>query len=160
MLTAGSQVYGGLAQNAQAKYEARVADRNAAMERAAIQEARAQGQREQAQHWRRVSQSEGDQRVRQAASGVEVNFGSSADLLEDVRMIGAEDSRTIAENTNRTVRNYDVNASNYVMQGRAARSRGRGALVGSLIGAGSTVLGGARSMSAMRSRRANAQAGD
>lgn len=155
-VAAGGQLYSGMAQRAQGRYESRVAQQNAGIERRAAADAMERGEVEQMRHFRRVAQAAGEQRARQAASGVDVNFGSAADLLSDVRMIGYEDSATIAENTVREARGYEVNAANYVMQGRAARSRGNAAMVGSSINAFSTILGGAKQISGMRGATATA----
>lgn len=143
VLAAGGQIYSGLQANAQGKYEYRVAQQNREVELHARDDARARGEIEQMRHWRRVSQAAGAQRAQQAASGVEVGFGSSADLQDDIMLIGYEDSAIIGENTVREMRGYEVNAANYLNQGRAARGRGRAALIGSGISAFSTILGGA-----------------
>jgi hypothetical protein len=110
-------------------------------------------------HWRQVSQAIGDQRAQQAASGLDPNFGSAADLVGDAMLIGYEDSSTIAQNTVREMRGYEINAANYVMEGRAAKSRGKQALIGSGISAFKTVLGAASQISGMSGATATASAG-
>lgn len=151
VVSAGSQIYSGMAANSQAKYEAAVAQQNRNMELAARGDAVERGQIDQLQHWRKVSQMYGSQVAAQAASGVDVGFGSSGDLLGDVMLIGGEDSRTIDRNTLKEIRGYEVNAANYTMQGRAAKQRGTGALVGSVLSAGGTLLSGATQVSKFRS---------
>lgn len=158
-VAAGGQLYGGLAANANSKYEQRVAERNRTIELRSRDDAMARGEVEQMRHWRRVAQQIGEQRAQQAASGVDVSFGSAADLLEDVSLIGYEDSGIIAENTAREVRSYDINAANYRMEGRAARSRGRNALIGSGINAISTILGSATQIGKMNRARSTASFG-
>lgn len=143
VVTAGSQIYAGQAANAQAKYEGKIADRNAQYERENIKDAQGRRNVEQMRHWRRVSQLMGQQTAEQAGAGLDVNFGTPAEILEDTAMIGAQDSQTINENFAKEVKGYDINAANYTMQGRAARARGKQAVVGSLLGAGGTILGGA-----------------
>lgn len=110
-------------------------------------------------HWRQVAQAYGTQRAQQAASGLDVSFGSPADLLGDVYQIGAEDASIISQNTVREMRGYEVNAANYVTQGRAARSRGKAALIGSGIQAFSTILGAASQTSRMGAAGASARIG-
>lgn len=110
-------------------------------------------------HFRRVAQAYGDQRARQAASGLDVSFGSPSDLLNDVMLVGYEDSQTLAQNTTKEVQGYEINAANYTMQARAARSRGRSALIGSGISAFSTILGSASQLSRMGGAAATAGIG-
>lgn len=158
-IQAGGQVYSGLAANAQGKYEQRVALQNRDIELRARDDAAERGEIEQMRHWRQVAQSYGDQRARQAASGLDVSFGSPAALIGDVMDIGGEDAAIIGENTVREMRGYEVNAANYVMTGRAARSRGKAALIGSGIQAFSTILGAAKQVSSMGAARASAGPG-
>jgi len=156
LVAAGGQVYSGLAASAQGKYEQRVAEVNRGMELRSRDDARERGEIEQMRHYRRLSQQLGEQSARQAASGVDVNFGSAAGLIDDALMIGYEDSAIIGENTIREMRGYEINAANYVMQGRAARSRGRGAVIGGFINAGSTILGAASQVSRASGARSSA----
>lgn len=159
VVAAGGQVYSGLSQNAASKYEARVAEQNRGIELRARDDAMARGEIEQMRLWRRVSQQYGDQRARQAASGVDVSFGSALDLSEDVMMIGYEDSGILAENTKREVQGYDINAANYTMQARAARAKGKAALIGGAISGFSTLLASASQISKMGAMRASAGSG-
>jgi hypothetical protein len=159
VVSAGGQLYSGMAQNSQAKYEARVADINQGVEIRARDDAAQRGEIAQMQQWRKVAQQYGDQRAKQAASGLDISFGSPADLLTDVSRIGGEDASTIAQNTVREMRGYEVNAANYTMQGRAALSRGKAALIGSGIQAFSTILAGASQVSKMGAARSGAATG-
>lgn len=143
VVTAGSQIYSGMAQNSQAKYEAAVAMENRKHEEAAIQDTWQRRNIDQLRHWRRVSQQLGEARAGAAASGLDVNFGSVADTQQDISMIGMEDSSTINQNAIKEAQGYDINAANYTMQARAAKARGKAALVGSIIGATGTLLSGA-----------------
>lgn len=159
VVTAGAQLYSGASQKAQANYEAAIAKQNRNVELRARDDAAQRGELEQMRHWRRVSQAIGEQTARQAASGVDVNFGSAKDLLSDVQLIGGEDAQILAENTVREMRGYEVNAANYVMQGRAAKARGKASMIGGALSAFSTILGGASQVSGMRSSAATASIG-
>lgn len=143
VVTAGSQVYSGMAQKSQANYEAAVATENRKHEEAAIQDTWQRRNTDQLRHWRAVSQQLGEARAGAAASGLDVNFGSVAETQEDISLIGMEDSSTINKNAIKEVQGYDINAANYTMQARAAKARGNAALVGSIIGATGTLLSGA-----------------
>lgn len=150
LVTAGGQVYGGLAANAQGKYEARVAQENRRHELAAAQDARERGAIDQMRHYRKLAYNMGEMRARQAASGLDLTFGSAADLETDTALLGYEDSAIIAENTRREVQGYEISAANYTMQGRAARSRGKSALIGSGLQAAGTILSTASSINKAR----------
>lgn len=143
VVTAGGQLYAGAAANSQAKYEQRVANQNAELERAKVKDAVERGNIEQMRRYRQVSQAMGRLRAGQAASGLDTGFGSALDAQLATAQIGAEDVSTIAENTRREVQGYDINAANFVMEGRAARARGKAAKIGSYFAAASTLLGGA-----------------
>jgi hypothetical protein len=157
VLTAGAQIYGGLSASAQGKYEQRIAEQNRSIELQARDDARARGEIEQMRHWRKVAQVYGDQRARQTASGLDPTFGSAADLMTDVQLIGYEDSGTIAENTVREMRGYEVSAANYRMQGRAAKARGKAAKISGFLQAGSTILDAASQTSKMSAARKTAE---
>jgi hypothetical protein len=147
VVTAGGQLYAGQAANAQSKYEQRVAEQNAALERAKVKDAVERGNVEQMRRYRAVSQSVGRLRAGQAASGLDTGFGSAFEDQLATAQIGAEDVSIIGENTRREIQGYDINASNFVMEGRAARARGKAAKVGSYFAAAGTLLGGAQQAS-------------
>lgn len=143
VVTAGSQVYAGMAQNEQGKFEAQVAERNAKLEEASRADAWQRRNVEQMRLWRRVSQQMGEQRAGAAAAGLDVNFGSPSELQQDTLRIGEEDSSTLNENYIKEVKGYDINASNYRLQGLAAKTRGKAALTGSFLSASGTLLSAA-----------------
>lgn len=142
-MTAGGQIYGGMAADAQGKYEQRIADRNAEMENRGRRDAIERGEIDQRNHYRKLSQALAEARVRSSAAGLDVGFGSAATLEDDIAMIGYEDSQTIAQNTYKEVQGYDVRAANYRMEGKAARMRGKAAKTAGFIGAAGTLLSSA-----------------
>lgn len=144
VLTAGSQVYGGMAAQAQGRYESAIAQENRKHEVAAGEDAQRRGAIEEQRRYRLLAQQAGQQRAQQAASGLDVAFGSPGDLLGDIKTIGYEDVQTIRENTKREVEGFDINAANYTMQGRAARARGNAAMVSGVMAGAGTLLGAAK----------------
>jgi hypothetical protein len=94
-------------------------------------------------HYRKLAQAMGEARVRNAASGLDVSFGSAANLESDIALMGYEDSAIISENTTKEVMGYDINAANYRMEGKAARMRGKAAKKAGYIGAAGTILSSA-----------------
>lgn len=140
VITAGAQVYSGMASNQNAKYQARVAEVNADHELAKRSDANRKTEIEQMRHWRQASQRMGLQRAQLAASGVDVNFGSAADLQSDTAMLAYEDSQIINDNYINEVRGYEINATNYKMQAKAKRMEGKGALIGGILSGAGTLL--------------------
>lgn len=99
--------------------------------------------------WRKVGQQLGEQRATAAGQGLDVNFGSAADLQADTMQIGMEDSSTINENTNKEVKGFDINAANYRAEGAAALYRGKTARTASYMQAAGTLLSGASQVAKM-----------
>lgn len=143
VIGAAGSVYSGMAANAQGKYEQKIAERNAEMEERSRRDAISRGETEQRSHYRRLAQAMGEARVKNAAAGLDVGFGSAASLEEDIALIGYEDSAAIAENTSKEIRGYDINAANYRSEGKAARMRGKAAKTSGYFNAASTLLGAA-----------------
>lgn len=143
VITAGAQIYSGMAAKQQGKYEAKVFNRNAALERQSVVDAQSRQAIAQQQHWRKVAAAMGMQRAQAASLGLDVNFGSPGDLQEDTLMIGYEDASTINENFAKEIKGYDINAANDVVQAKAAKARGKAAMIGGLLSGAGTILGGA-----------------
>lgn len=135
------QIQQGKAANQQAKYEAKVADRNAKLADASGLDAKKRGERDQLSRWRRAAQQMGDQRAKFGASGIDVNFGTTADVLGDTSLIAYEDVQTLSDNTTKEVQGFDIQKANYTTQSVAAKARGKAAKSAGYIGAASTILG-------------------
>lgn len=155
VITAGSQVYGGMQANAQGKYQQQLAERNADLEDRSRRDAIARGETDQLQHYRKLSQALGEARLKSTASGLDVNFGSAADLESDIALMGYEDSATISQNTTKEVKGYDINAANYRSEGAAARMKGKAAQTAGFISAGGTLLSSASQISSMNVAKGN-----
>lgn len=153
LATAGGQLYAGAAAKQQGRFDQQVAEINAASERNAAADAGRRGLIEQRQRYRALGQQIGAQRANMAAAGLDLSFGSAENLIADTAMIGNEDAATIAENTRREQMGFDINASNYTLQGRAARSRGNAAFTTSVFQAAGTLLGGAKQVGDMKAPR-------
>lgn len=106
----------GKATEAQYNYQAQVnrqnaeiAKDNAAMERqTGLEEARRQ----------RIAtlQAIGEQRVGLAANGVDVNYGSSLDIIEDTAALGELDALMLQTEAERRAINYEIQANNFTNQ--------------------------------------------
>lgn len=137
-----STAMGALQANAKAKYKAKIADRNAGLEREAAQQEMENTREAALGHYRKVSALKGQQRVAAAANGVSLGFGTAADVLADTDMLAREDVRRIYQQGNRNVEGRDINASNFGGEASAARQAGKGALIKGVFDMGSTALGG------------------
>jgi len=149
-IAAAGQGYAALQSAAQSRYEARVADRNAALESEAASRETENTRQAALAHYRRVAQLKGEQRVAQAANGVSLDFGSAAEVQDDTEMLAREDAQRIYDQGAEKVRGFDINASNYRASARASRSAAKGAIVKGAFDMASTALGGAAQYSRMR----------
>ena len=143
VVSAAGTMYSGMAANAQGKYEQGVANQNARLEGRKIGDASERGAIDIMRRYRESAAAVGRQRANAGALGLDADFGSLIAGQEDTKMITGEDVYTIGRNTTREIEGYDINVSNYISGGRAARSRGKSALIGSAFQATGTLLGGA-----------------
>ncbi|QGP79999.1 virion core protein, T7 gp14 family [Sphingobium sp. CAP-1] len=151
--------YAALAANAQAKGAARQAEANAREASASAADALERGNQDQVRHYREVSARMGAQRAAMAANGLDVSFGSAADLVGDTALYGQEDASTIAENTNRDVRGYLIQGANYTAEAKSQRLAGKTALVNGAFGVANTLLGGATQYSKLKAGSLKAGSG-
>ena len=142
-VSAAGQLQSGLYASRVAQYRGQVAETNKQLERESAIDAIGLGQEDQRRLGRDVAQQVGSQTARMAANNVDITMGSAARTIEDTKMIGREDSQTLAENVRRQVKGYQINAWNYESEKRAAKAEARQAKVAAAFGAASTVLGGA-----------------
>jgi hypothetical protein len=150
VMAAGSAATGALAANAQARFQAKIADRNAAMEREAGQQ-ELQNTREAAlDHYRKVGQLKGAQRARAAAAGVGADFGTAAAVVDDTDMLAREDVDRIYRQGAEAVRGHDIAGSNYKSQASASRQAGTAALIKGGFDVGSSLLDGASQYKKMK----------
>ena len=144
-----------MAQNAQSKYEQRVNEQNAQLEDRSRIDAISRGETDQVRHYRRLAQALGEARVKNSAAGLDVSFGSAANFETDIALMGQEDAAALAENTNKEVMGYDINAANYRMAGKAARAQGKAALTAGYIGAAGTILSSASQVAGNNTAKGN-----
>lgn len=127
----------------QANMKAKLAERNAQLERNAVQD-EIQNTREQAlARYREVARIKGQQRLAAAANGVGLDFGTAADVVADTDMLGREDVQRIYTAGDRAIKSRDIAASNYQAEANMARSQKTGAIISGVADFGQTILGGA-----------------
>lgn len=141
--TLGTVVGGVNAMNA-ANARAEVAERNMQIERAASRDALERGAEEERRQYRRNALRMGEIRAAQAASGIETDFGTAADVQDDAKLIGWEDAMTVRENAVREARGYDIRAWNQQTAASQAKAEGKAAMVGAIFDAGSNILSAAQ----------------
>lgn len=142
-LSAVGTGFSALQANAQANYQAKIADRNAALEREAGQQELQNTRDAMMAHYRETSRIKGQQRLAAAAGGVSLDFGTPLDTAADTQMLANEDASRIYSQGNQNLRGHDIQASNYGAEANAQRQAGTGALIKGAFDMGSTVLGGA-----------------
>lgn len=140
------QIQAGKAARAQGEYENRIAQVNAKLATNQAKDAQERGKDEAVKLQRQQALLKGRQIAAQAASGVDVSFGTPVDVQADTAMIGAEDLGAHYKNIFNEMRGYDINAANYKSQGKAAQMRGKAAQKQSLFAAGGTILSGVTQM--------------
>ena len=86
--------------------------------------------------WQRVrtGQAVGTQRSVQAANGIDVNSGSSAQLQDDTAMLGELDALTIQNNAAREAYGYRVQAKQDLLNANQSVKNGNTAAMGSILG--------------------------
>lgn len=134
------------AQQAMADYQGQLADVNAINADRAARDALERGELDALKHGREVAKLRGQQIQRMAASGVEVGYGSSGDLLGDTDVLAAEDTGRIYENANREAEGYRINAANYRADAAGSRMEKANLKTSMVINAGSTLLEGASTL--------------
>ena len=146
------QLAQGAQANAQGKYEAQVDRMNEGLAVDAYQTSRTNALADNRDFWRKVAQTKGQQIASMAANGVEVDYGSAARLQTDTQMLANEDASRLYSGQAQEAKGHLIDASNYEQQARAARARGKSAMVNSIFGAAATTLGGLSQASAMKAK--------
>jgi hypothetical protein len=149
MSAAGSVVQGVQANN-QSKYEAGVAKNNAQLAREQRVEAEAASAKERKDYWRDVAKTKGNQVAAMAANGIDVGFGTAQRVQDDTVMLSREDADAMYSNQSNRRKGFEINAANYMAEAKAARARGKAALIGGMIQGATTLIGGAAQFKAKR----------
>lgn len=144
--------FGALQANAQNRYQAKIADRNADLANEAARQEQQNTRDAAMQQYRRTAALKGQQRAAMAANGVDVNFGSALDLTADTDMLANEDVRRIYDQGDQRSRGFEIEASNYTSEAGARRQAATGNLIGGVFDMGSTALGGAQQYAKLKAK--------
>lgn len=135
--TAGSA----FGQMQQSRYQAQVAKNNAQLAEYQAQDAERRGKIAEEQQRKKTGLILGTQRAALGGQGTALDEGSPLDIQGDTAAAGEMDALTIRSNAAREAWGYRAQASNYAAQARQAGG------IGSYIGAGASLLGGAATVS-------------
>lgn len=140
-LGAAGSLYGGMAAQQQANYQAEVAKNNAKVARMNADRAVVRGGIDAQMKDAEYAQLLGQQEVQQAASGVTVSGRSQIRARNATRMYAAGDRATITENAAVEGYNYRVDATNLKAEAKAAKASGKAAMIGGILGAAGSIAG-------------------
>lgn len=153
VVTAAGQGMSALQANKQAKYQAKIATRNASLENEAARTEIENTRTAALEHYRKVGALKGQQAVTAAANGVSLDFGSAADVAGDTEMLGREDVNRIYQQGAQKTRGFEINASNYRADANASRAKASNALVNGAFQMAGTALSGASQYGTMKAAR-------
>lgn len=137
--TLAGGIISGIGAQRQDQAQADAANYNAAVARNAAIFAQQQGEVNAQANDRRTAAMVGRQRAAYAAGNLDVNSGSPLDIQSDTEQIGRLNSLTIRNNSAREAYGYEANANLDTAAASNYESAGSTALMGSLIGAGTSV---------------------
>lgn len=148
----GGQYVEGQAAYTNAKYQQAAADANAVLAsdqaKAEIDNTKLAAQR----RYRDASQLEGQQTAAQAANGIDLTFGSAAQVKRDDKMIAAEDVGQIYKEGANKTQGYLIDAYNERLKSANAKSTAKSAGLATAFGMAGTALGAANQISGMSSK--------
>ena len=107
---------------AQGAYESQIAESNARLAGLQSEDALARGEQEARNYQINLKKLQGTQRASLAAQGLDLGYGSAADVLSDTAYLGAMDVLTIRNNAFRESWGYDIQASEYRSQAGFAQT--------------------------------------
>lgn len=146
ILSAYGNAQSGAATQQAYNYRAQVARLNADIDRQNAEWERTKGETEATQYGLKAAQQRGAIKVAQAASNLDVNSGSNADVRASQEKIKDMDLATIRSNAAKVAYNYETQAvmdENQAkldeLTGAQAKKAGNIAALGSIIGTASTV---------------------
>lgn len=154
LVAAGAQAAGTLVSGysalQQGKYEAGVHRQNARMASEAAKDSITRGKDEARQFWKEAGQLKGRQVAAMAANGIDVGWGTALQIQQDTAAALSDDAGKLYRNIEQRTRGFDIEFSNEMGAASAAKSRGKQAMIGSVFGAASSLLGGAVQARKMR----------
>lgn len=121
----------------QGKFQEKVMKNNALSAKYAADDALARGAVEEGQARDRARAVMGAQRAALAANGLDATTGTGSQLLTDTAGMAEFDALTVRNNAMKQAYGLNVQSTNLLAEGRAAKVAGTNAAIGSLLTAGS-----------------------
>jgi len=137
----------GRANSDAAMYQAAVARNNALVADQNAQYAIEAGRRSESAQRQKTAQLIGAQRASMAANGIDINSGSPLNLQADTAQVGELDALTIRNNAARQAYNFRVQAGDFEANAGLLTMQAANAKKAGNIGAFSSLVGGASSVS-------------
>lgn len=144
---AAGKLIGGISANNAANYQAQVAKNNATIARQNAEYSIQAGQSASERSSMKGAANLANIKVGQAASGVDVNTGSAADVQVSQREVNKLDTDTTMNNAALQSYGYTSQATGFEAQAKLDKYAGKSALIGGAIGAAGSLLGDASSLS-------------
>lgn len=142
-LSAVGAVEGGIASKNAADYQAQVSANNATIANQNADYAIESGQAQAANQSRKGAANVGQIKVKQAASGVDVNSGSAADVRVGQRETNQLDTETVLNNSELQAYGYRSQSTNFEAQSQLDTMQGEQAEEAGYLKAGGDILSGA-----------------
>lgn len=130
-----------------ANYQAQVARNNQAIADQNAQTALEQGQQQTLAKQQQTAQQISSERAATAASGIDPNSGSSVRIQGSTAALGALDAQTITNNAARTAWGYKTQGLDFGAEAGLLQQQASSASTAGALGAFSSIIGGASSVS-------------
>lgn len=140
-------ILGGQSQQKMYNYQAAIAKQNSQIASQNADYSIQKGEQQAQSYGMQAAQRQGQIRASQGASGLDVNSGSAKQVQDSQRLVTSMDLDQIRSNAAKTAYDYDVQAVNFTDQGQLDTMAGANASAAGSIGAASTLLGSASSVS-------------
>jgi hypothetical protein len=140
----------GKATYTQAKYDQAAANANAALSTDQAKQEIDVTKLEAQRRYRQAGQLEGQQQATMAANGIDLTFGSAAQVKSDSKMIANEDVAQIYKEGFNKTQGYLIDAYNEKLKAGAARATAKSAGLATGLGMLGTALGGASQTAMLR----------
>lgn len=134
---------GAKAQSQSAKYQSQVAASNADIATQQATWAGEEGVQNAAKSQTNTMAKAGGSLAAQGASGVSIDSGSFGDVQQGISQVGLQDAMTIRSNAARQAYGYQTQSVSDKGQSEADKAAAHNDMAAGVIGAGSTLLGGA-----------------
>lgn len=152
VMSAAGSVAGGIRANQQGKYESAVAKNNARLAHQQGEASEEAARKENRDYWRDVSQTKGQHVAAMAANGIDVGFGAASRMIADTELLANEDAAALYKNQANRTRGFAIEGQNYRQEGKAARARGKAAMLGGFMQGATTLAGAAAQYKGQRER--------